>query len=95
KNLVVRETIQYLEDCIEEIDKVFKYYTSRNAENKIDGVYIYGGGSQFTDLVELFNDRLEIPTKILSKIENVDFTMKMVPDKLTGYINALGALIRG
>lgn len=95
KNLVVKETIQYLDDCIEEIDKVFKYYTSRSGDNKIDGVYIYGGGAQFTDLIELFNDRFEIPTKILSKIENVDFTMKMVPDKLTGYVNALGALIRG
>lgn len=95
KNLVVRETIQYLEDLIEEIDKVFKYYTSRSADNKIDTVYIYGGGSQFLDLAELFTERLELPTKVFSKIENVDFNMKIVPDKMTGYVNALGALIRG
>lgn len=95
KNLVVKETIQYLDDCIEEINKVFKYYTSRSADNKIDSVYLYGGGAQFTDIAELFSERLELPTKVLSKIDNVDFNMKMVPDKLTGYVNALGALIRG
>lgn len=94
KNLVVKETISYLDECIDEINKVFKYYTSRNSENKIDQVYIYGGGSHFIDLVELFSERFELPVKLLTTIDNLEFNMKSEPDKLSSYVNAFGALIR-
>ena len=92
--LVNSETISYLDECIEEINKVFKYYTSRNSANKIDQVFIYGGGSQFIDLVDLFSDRLEIPTKVLMQFDNIDLNIKNDPGKLSIYVNALGALIR-
>lgn len=84
--LVNSETISYLDECIEEINKVFKYYTSRNSANKIDQVFIYGGGSQFIDLVDLFSDRLEIPTKVLMQFDNIDLNIKNDPGKLSIYV---------
>lgn len=95
KNLVLRDTVAYLEDVIEEIDKVFKYYTSRSAENKIDQVYLFGGSAQITDLVELFSERLELPVKVVKTINNLDYAGKNEPDKMNAYVNAVGALVRG
>lgn len=95
KNLVLRDTVNYLEEVIDEIDKVFKYYTSRNAENKIDQVYIYGGSAQFTDLIELFSERFELPVKIVKTINNLDYAGRTEVERTNIYINALGALIRG
>jgi type IV pilus assembly protein PilM len=94
ETLVNIETISYLDECIDEINKVFKYYTSRNSANKIDQVYLYGGGSQFIDLIDLFADKLELPTKVLSQFDNLELNIKNDPGKLSIYVNALGALIR-
>lgn len=88
------ETISYLDECIDEINKVFKYYTSRSSANKIDQVFIYGGGSQFIDLVDLFSEKLEVPTKVLTQFDNLELNIKNDPGKISVYINAMGALIR-
>jgi len=94
ETLVNIETISYLDECIDEINKVFKYYTSRNSANKIDQVYLYGGSSQFIDLIDLFADKLELPTKVLTQFDNLELNIKNDPGKLSIYVNALGALIR-
>lgn len=93
KNSVVRETMHYMNECMDEMDKVFKYYTSRSAENKIDQIYVYGGGSQFKELPELFRERFGIPTDVMKNLPNIDF-VKNNAEALPLFINAMGTLIR-
>lgn len=93
KNNVVRETMHYINECMDEMDKVFKYYTSRSADNKIDQIYVYGGGSQLKELPELFKERFGIPTEVMKSLPNIDF-IKNNTEALPLYINAVGALIR-
>lgn len=93
KNNVVRETMHYMSDCMDEIEKVFKYYTSRSADNKIDQIYVYGGGSQFKELPDLFKERFAIPTEVMKNMPNIEF-IKNNTEALPLLINAVGTLIR-
>lgn len=94
KNRAVRETVHYLNDCIDEIDKVFKYYTSRSIDNKIDQIVLLGGSSEFKDLTGFFKERLDIPTNVVKRMSCLDLVTKNTTEELPKYINTLGALIR-
>lgn len=93
-NRTIKETIHYFNDCLEEIDKVFKYYTSRSVDNRIDAVVLYGGIIDFKGVSAYFKEKLDIPTEIIKSVSNVDFLCSLSQDELPKYINALGALIR-
>ena len=94
KSLVIKETANYINECVDEINKVFKYYTSRNVDNKIDHIYVYGGGGQFKDLVSLFRERFEINTDVVNNYGSIEIASKNPVDELPVYVNAVGALIR-
>lgn len=96
KNIVIRESVNYFDEVIDEIDKVFKYHLSRHSSNKIDQVFLIGGGAQFVDLEELLSSRLELPVKKLDKLNNVEFNLKDSGElkHMNLYINSIGALIR-
>lgn len=96
KNIVIRESVSFFDELIDEIDKVFKYHISRHSNNKIDQVYLIGGGAQFVDVEELFSTRLELPVKKMDKLNNVEFNLKDTKEQkhVNLYINSVGALIR-
>jgi len=91
---VLKETTQFFEDCTDEIDKVFKYHTSRSADNKIDQIYLYGGGAQFKEITQYFKDRFDIPTEVLNTIQGVDLSLKGPVDEIPVFVHTIGALIR-
>lgn len=93
-NRIIGETVHFFTDCVVEIDKVFKYYTSRSADNHIEQVVLYGGSAEFKEITTFFNDKLDIQTDLMKKINNVDFLCRYNQEDLPRYINALGALIR-
>ena len=88
--------MSFFDELIDEIDKVFKYHISRHSNNKIDQVYLIGGGAQFVDVEELFSTRLELPVKKMDKLNNVEFNLKDTKEQkhVNLYINSVGALIR-
>lgn len=94
KATVIKDTLQFFDEIVDEIGKVFKYYTSRSAENKIDQIFIFGGTSRFKDIDALIQEKLEIPTEALKTINCVEGLSKTGNDDLSLYVNAIGALIR-
>lgn len=94
KTMVVMDTVEYLNDCIEEVSKVFKYYTSRGQDHTIEKVYLYGGSSKFQDLSNYVSERLDIKVELLKTLPNVEISAKLHQDELPLYANAIGALIR-
>lgn len=94
KATVIKDTLQYFDESVDEIGKVFKYYTSRSSDNKIDQIFIYGGTSRFKDIDALIQEKLEIPTESLKTINCVEGLSKTGSDDLSLYVNAIGALIR-
>lgn len=94
KDIVVRETNAYISEVADEIDKVFKYYTTRGYENKIDEIYLIGGGAQFKEIVPFFKNRFELETYVVDRFEGIDLATKTAVEDLPIYVHAVGALIR-
>lgn len=77
-----------------EINKVFKYFTSREVGTTIDKIYLYGGGSRINGLERYLEDYFEIPTtKLLSadKVLNETQGKELAIDV---YLNAISSLVR-
>lgn len=91
---ILNETLYIFDSWTSEINQVLKYYTTRNRNNSIDEVYLYGGGSFINGIDEYFEKKLQITTK-----DFVDFTCIKLPNlelnkNILNYLNAIGALIR-
>ncbi|AOY77049.1 type IV pilus assembly protein PilM [Clostridium formicaceticum] len=83
-----------LDNWIDEINRVFKYYTSRSAGNRIDGIFIYGGNTGFKGLDQYMTHTFGIPTAKVNGIKNVEMLHQPTVDDLPIYLNAIAALIR-
>ena len=77
-----------------EINKVFKYFMTREYGNTVDAIYIYGGGSRIAGLDRYFEDYFEIPTSHLRQMSNIVNESKDGEIPLDLYLNAITALIR-
>ena len=91
---MIKEIIKSnLENLYIEIEKIFKYYTSRSSGNEIQAIYLYGATSKTKGLKEYIELNFEMPTCDLEDL-------KVVDDQTNGntnmiqYANAIGALIR-
>lgn len=90
-NELIRSNI---ETWIEEIQRIFRYYTSRNMGNKIDEIYIYGGSSKIKGIVQFFNTMLNIPTFRVEEISSIKLAKKLEAVDLDYYLNAVAGIMR-
>jgi len=90
-NDIVRDVV---DDWLQEIQKLFQYYTSRNHGNRIDQIYIYGGSSKLKGLSEYFYDTLNIPTFRLEKMSCIKEAKNKDALDLNIFLNCVGAIIR-
>ncbi|MFV0441794.1 MAG: pilus assembly protein PilM [Lachnospirales bacterium] len=77
---------------IDEVERGFKYFTSKNLGNSIDDIFVYGYEYAVKGLNEVVEDRFNGKVHRFSKMnEIID-----VPDDvdLSMYVNCLGSLIR-
>lgn len=79
---------------IEDIQRVFKYYTSRTSGNKIDEIYVYGGSSKIKGLSKFINNALNIPTFKIEEISNIKYAKELEMKDLDYYLNAIASIIR-
>ncbi len=78
-----------LESIIDRVDRVLKYYLSKDMDNEIDKIILYGGLSNINGIEQLFVSNFGIPTQILKSINKVSLN-----GDVNKYINCLGALLR-
>lgn len=93
KDVILSNFADYLDECLDELNKVLKYYTSRSIENKIDYIYLYGGSSQFKGLAEYVSERFEIGSEILKPLDRIEFSSKVKDPNFPKYIHTVGALL--
>jgi type IV pilus assembly protein PilM len=74
---------------LDRIDMVFRYYNSRETDNNIELVLIYGNYSHIDGIEELMSSYFDIPCVKLNVLDKVKFF-----GDLAMYANAIGALIR-
>ncbi|MFZ5966246.1 MAG: type IV pilus assembly protein PilM [Bacillota bacterium] len=86
-----------LDSWIQEIQRLFQYYNTRSMGNRIDIIYIYGGGSNLHGIDKYLELSLRIPTYRIQRLGNVIMTNKNGkndPVSIENFLNAIGAIIR-
>ncbi len=92
-DIMIMEMRSYIEECLSELNKVLKYYTSRSSENIINAIYLYGGSSQIIGLEKYVGEKLDLPARVL-KIENkIEMQSKASGVMSNGYVHVLGLLM--
>ena len=89
----ISQHLDVVDRWIEEIDKVFKYYTSRSVDNTIDKIFIYGGISVMKGLDTYIHERVNIPVELIKSIDNVEIVAGN-EYTLAQSLNAISAIIR-
>lgn len=89
---VVRDII---EKWTSEIDRIFKFYKSKEIGNKIDRIFIYGSISKTKGLESYLSGRFAIKVRRIKELGNVYFEDNRDGEtSIEKYVNAIGALIR-
>lgn len=92
---LMKDIIQdVLNQWIKEIEKIFKYYTSRKRGNKVDRIYLFGGGSKLIGIEQYFSDTLGIETIRIKKVNCVKYGKKIEGLDESFYLNNIGSIIR-
>jgi len=104
KGRIVNAVRTTIDGWIEEINRIFKFYTSRKSLNTIDAVYIYGEGSEIQGLDVYLERSLGLKVEIVTEIEGIQVssgkkkldkdTIGSTMPEIQLYMNAIGALIR-
>lgn len=87
----VKETIT---TWLEDIQKVFRYHTSRSTDNVIDSICIYGGSSHIEGISTYIQEFFNTPTFKINGLNNVKFDNSSKEISISNYINAIGSIIR-
>ena len=94
ENLRLANTVKStLNEWTGDLQRMFKYYTSRSPGNKIDEILIYGGSSNIEGIDKYLEYSFEIP---VYRIDKYSEAVKISDSEinLANYINPLGGLIR-
>lgn len=83
-----------IDEWVSEIEKNLSYYRNINRGNKIDYIYIYGGGSRLKGLDKYLEVKLSIPTYKLKDVSPLKLGKKMKSMDPIQYVNNFGSLIR-
>ncbi|KAB3527587.1 pilus assembly protein PilM [Alkaliphilus serpentinus] len=82
-----------IDNWVYDIERLFKYYTSREVNNKLDAIYLYGGGSRVKGIEGYFKEAFQIPTYKLTDIAGINKNKNLLTKDLDTYYNAIGAMI--
>lgn len=83
---VVKTTIERI---IIEVDKIVKYYNSKEIENEIDMIFLYGGLSKIKGIDKLFSSYFNIYAATIYNISKVN--VQADPNK---YLNCISSILR-
>lgn len=78
-----------IEGIIGRIDRIFKFYLSKDINNEIETLVLYGGLSNINGVDKLFSNYFGIPTIVLNKLNKINSIIDF-----NKYINCIGSLIR-
>ncbi len=88
-NRIVNVAKTTIDNVIDKVDKIIKYYISKEIENEINLILLYGGLSNIKGMDKLFFNYFNINTVILDNVEKVNIQAK--PNK---YLNCISAVLR-
>ncbi len=78
-----------LEDIMERIDRVFRYYMAQEAGNEIQDILLFGGLSAITGIDKLFSRYYNVSVLLIDGLDKIS-----VQNDVNKYINCISALLR-
>ena len=93
KIAIQEEMIFVIDAWITDILKLFQYYTSRSTSNRIDYVFIYGGGAKIKNIDLYIGSRLGIQTRKISSIDGLQVPYSSKDKEISKYINCISAIV--
>jgi type IV pilus assembly protein PilM len=91
---IARAIQSVLDQWLDEITKIFRYYSSRtNNSEQIDQIYLYGGISKINGIETYIQNRFNLPTERVKEISSVTLN-KNAQHELAEVLNALGVMYR-
>lgn len=84
-----------VDSWLEEVQRIFRFYTSRSPENRIHKIYLFGGHASLKDITKHFESYFEIPTEVIQSMDCIDIKKSNVQkDLIAQSLNSIGAIIR-
>lgn len=83
-----------IDPWINEIQKVFQYHASRGPGNRIEKIYLYGGGSSMKGLPKYMTQMLGIRTEKIESITSIKLIDSGAGAGIEYFVNAAGSMIR-
>ncbi|GEN55993.1 hypothetical protein GCM10012290_09620 [Halolactibacillus alkaliphilus] len=80
-------------NVLSNIERIFKFYTSRSSKNSIDHVLLYGGGAGDQIFVEALKNQLNQPVTVIDQAQQIE-CINSYKDELFHYLTAIAILIR-
>lgn len=92
---VITETVkEAIDEWVQQIQRIFQFYQSRGSGNKVDEIYLYGGGANFKGLPEYMHGALNLPVYEIREMSNIVLSGRASQIDVKLYLNAIGALAR-
>lgn len=82
-----------IDNWVDELERVFKYYASRSKEKPVQKILIHGGVTQIPGFGAYLSKVLGIPVERIQTLRCVKLQDSSIQD-ITPYLNAIGAFIR-
>ncbi|MBN1069124.1 pilus assembly protein PilM [Clostridium botulinum] len=87
--------IDTLDEWIDKIEKIIQFYKSKNFDDDINKIFIYGRTSRIKNLEQYITSKIGIETiKIRNIPEIINDSNIEVDENIDNFINAVGSLIR-
>lgn len=77
------------------IQRVFQFYQSRQTGNKIDRIYLFGGGADIEGLESKLGEAFGKPTEVVRAINHLQLQGKAKSADLKRYLNVAGLSVYG
>lgn len=95
KPTMINELVKENADIwIEEIQRVFRYYTSRKTGNRIDKIFLHGGSSKIRNLDGFMEHYINLPTFRIGSMGSIKFSNGLENCDLDTFLNSISAIIR-
>ncbi|MBU3160431.1 pilus assembly protein PilM [Clostridium frigoris] len=88
---IAREDV---EEWLDELGRIFRFFKNKNVDNKIEKIFIHGGSSRLKGIEEFMGNSLNVPVKRINTLNNVELKDNIKSEDIVHYLNAIGAIIR-
>lgn len=88
-NRILNITKSTMENLLEKVEKIIRYYRTRSLKNDVNLILLQGGLSNIKGIDNLYSNYFNIPTVILTSLDKIKWD-----GDLSKYSNTIGGLIR-